>query len=363
MGGRLSGRPPFIPVIETRDRNSGLGEIPDYFWYVSNGGFGEGQASQPLVIDFDIPAEAVLFRPATYTGLPSNKVVYLEAFDSQGSSLGTIEHPGISAPFGLRTTSPLGISKIVFDYRDPYPESIESLVVDYLDGERAFTTYLAQIGSGRTSSASLEDVSLTTSFILSNPSDIQAQGLISFFDNDGQPLLLTLNGAAASTLGLSIDPFKSAKLEMDVSSSTVLTGYAVVRANVPLDSLAIFSVLGGSGEELSNADVDATKGFFSAVAPVQQFSGSQSESGLAIVNTGPDEAQIWIEGQGLETAFLTLSPGEHVAEFLSEMFPSLQGDAYDGSLHIVSNQPVAVVALRTRGGLPVSAVPVSSVQR
>ena len=43
------------------------------------------------------------------------------------------------------------------------------------------------------------------------------------------------------------------------------------------------------------------------------------------------------------------------------MFPSLQGNAYDGSLHIVSNQPVAVVALRTRGGLPVSAVPVSSV--
>lgn len=356
--------PPFAPVILTRDRNSGFGSVPMFFWFLSTGEFGEGQGSQPLVVDFQVPLKRVLFRPASYVG-PNweQEQVVLKAFDSRGTLLGTVEQTGISGPIGLETASPYGISKVLFDYPSGLPESIEEISLDYLEGARAFTTYLTQIGAGNTSSDIAGVTTLLTSFVVSNPSNIQAQGQISFFDNDGQPLVLSLSGAPASTIDLLVGPLQSTILSMDGTPSTVITGYAVVRANVPLDSLAIFSVYDASGVEQSNADISAAGGVVSAVAPVQRFDGGRLDSGLAIVNTGQKDAELRIGGQGLDSAFLELSPGEHVAQFLSELFPSLASHDYEGTIRFTSSQPVAVVVLRTRDGVPVSAVPVGSLQR
>ncbi len=102
-------------------------------------------------------------------------MVFLEAFDPQGTSLGTVEHDGFSGPVGLETSSPLGISKVVFDYRDSTPEEFEAITIDYLEGERIFTTYLAQIGAGTVTSDNSEDLTLSTSFIVSNPAGVPAR--------------------------------------------------------------------------------------------------------------------------------------------------------------------------------------------
>ncbi len=113
---------------------------------------------------------------------------------------------------------------------------------------------------------------------------------------------------------------------------------------------------------MSNADVEATTGVFSAVASAQKVTNGRLDSGLAIVNTSQKEATIELKGNGI-CAWLTLGPGKHAAQFLAELFPEFLDQDYQGTLHIVSDQPLAVVVLRTRAGLPVSAVPVSSLQK
>ncbi len=367
-GVTFRGAPSSPPLIKAWDRNCGSNP-PNFISFLRNNSPGEdmndpgkAQAAQPLIVDFEVPLKAVLFHPPAYLCFGASHMVFLEAFDPQGTSLGTVEHDGFSGPVGLETSSPLGISKVVFDYRDSTPEEFEAITIDYLEGERIFTTYLAQIGAGTVTSENSEDLTLSTSFIVSNPAGVPAKGQISFFDNDGQPIVLSLDGSSASAFDLSLDPLESKLLSMDDLPSSVMLGYAIVSANTPLDSLAIFSVYDSSGLELSNADVEATTGVFSAVASAQKVTNGRLDSGLAIVNTSQKEATIELKGNGI-WAWLTLGPGKHAAQFLAELFPELLDQDYQGTLHIVSDQPLAVVVLRTRAGLPVSAVPVSSLQK
>ncbi len=363
-GVTFPGSGPFEPVIRKRDRSSGVAGIPEYFWYVSTESEGDGQPTQPLIVDFALPLKSVLLWPARYVGLSSGQEqLRLQAFDAEGTSLGTIEQTGIDGPVGLTTSSPKGISKVLFSNPSGVPESIEEIAIEYLEGPRAFTSFLAQIGDGKVQLQEGDDeVTLTTSFIISNPTELPVQCRIAFFDSAGQPLDLTVNGTTASTVDFQLDPHGSMTLVSDGSSNPASSGYAVVSAAAPVASLAVFSMNDASGTELSNADVESSTGVVSALVPVYIFREEQFDSGFAIVNTGGVEAEVVIEADQQEAMLMTLGPGEHVARFVSELFPSTAERDVQSSLYVMSSQPVAVISLRTERGLPVSAVPIASLQ-
>ena len=63
------------------------------------------------------------------------------------------------------------------------------------------------------------------------------------------------------------------------------------------------------------------------------------------------------QGESLQTSF-PLEPGQHLAEFIDELFPELVGVDATGTLSVYSELPVVVTALRTQNGYPLSSYPV-----
>ncbi len=105
-------------------------------------------------------------------------------------------------------------------------------------------------------------------------------------------------------------------------------------------------------------------GKFFASAVVQRFVDGDFNSGVAVVNTSTtQEASLSIQlydeqlGTLIDSTRLPLAPGEHVARFLIELFPQFLSEYFSGTLIIFSDQPVALVTLRTRGGLVLSSLP------
>ena len=87
-------------------------------------------------------------------------------------------------------------------------------------------------------------------------------------------------------------------------------------------------------------------------------------TGIAFVNPSDETASVQIQFRrrvpSLATfeAELILAPGEHVAEFVEEIFPDDAGVGTEGYLIIRSDVPIAITALRTQNGFQMSSYPV-----
>ena len=64
-----------------------------------------------------------------------------------------------------------------------------------------------------------------------------------------------------------------------------------------------------------------------------------------------------VQSEDLYTS-VTLEPGQHLAEFIDELFPELANLDTVGTLTIWSEVPVVLTALRTLNGYPMSSYPV-----
>ena len=63
------------------------------------------------------------------------------------------------------------------------------------------------------------------------------------------------------------------------------------------------------------------------------------------------------EGLELASRSIWISYGNHLAQFIEELFPDEVGDSFQGTLAIESPFPVVVTALRTKNGIQLSSYP------
>lgn len=104
-------------------------------------------------------------------------------------------------------------------------------------------------------------------------------------------------------------------------------------------------------------------GFDMSVAVGQQewTTGVDTNCGIAVCNPSAAAAEVDLilrGAGGQSTQTISLPAGGHTARFLTDLFPGVQfGDSFHGSLKIVSDVPVAPVALRVCNGL-LSTLPV-----
>ena len=192
-----------------------------------------------------------------------------------------------------------------------------------------------------------------TQILLMNPSAAaQSIGKVELFDDSGAPLALDFGAASGpqSALTFAISPDGMVKFAT-TGKGALRVGYAMVTVSagpLPVGN-GVFQFNQASGL-VSQAGVPDSPQTTSARLYVEVASAPLSRNtGIAMVNRNATASVLTLTLNGLDGttqgATLTLGPNEHVAKFITELFPSLPAD-YRGVLNIASTQPSSFLTLR-----------------
>ncbi len=329
---------------------------------VENSASEDTSANKALVLDFDQPAKTVSFW---VLAPPKDSELTVEAYSPLGVRLGEIRKEVLSRELVAVSTSNLaGIGKLVISWgSNPDPEEIDDLQVEFLE-RQPHVVYLAQIGNGAIPGVG----ALQTTVVVTNLSNSTAQGELAFFAGDSSPLELQFGSESGSAFSLEIPP--AASVSFTTAGPDLKVGYARVTSRVPVEATAIFRVVGPTGNVLTEAGVGSARPALLQVGAVQKERAQDFDSGIAVVNVGEKQAKAVLEllnpaGQVIATndEIVDLNSGAHTAAFLSQIFPSVANQNFEGSIRIRSNQPMAAVILRAKQGLVYSSLPVGSTEK
>lgn len=326
---------------------------------------GEDSSEKALTIHFRRPVKRVAFELGN--GSPST-IAKISAFTATAELLGTIEQANISELIGplvgVETDNSEGISTLVIDYgAEEKAEQISGMRIDYLK-EHTFVRCISQIGDGLAGERRLNTI-------------IQVQNLgifaehsvmLRFFDSEGQPLIISINGEASDVFNLVLGPEGMKSLQTGGTSQPVVVGYACVESLYPVTAQAIFRTTDASGMEVREASITADTGKNSQILTIQVDPASGLNTGLALVNRGDNEVSVLfrlsagtdpVSGVN-ETERITIPPRGHVSTFVTELFSSFFEDfegSFEGSVRITDLEQIVAVAVRTIDGFPVSSLP------
>ena len=210
--------------------------------------------------------------------------------------------------------------------------------IPVLAGEAATALFFPQAADGG---------GYRTNFILVNPSATPTSAKLEFFDDEGKPMSLPIDGTARFTFELPVSAKGVAHFLTDGTSAGVKAGWVRVTSGVALGGSAIFQRVNGQ-RILSEAGVSS-----SPLAPhfttyVESIGFAQS--GLAICNPSSTATNITLilrnaSGRSTATVSFSLPPSGHSAKFFSQWFPEGTSQ-FSGTLEVLATAPVSAVALR-----------------
>jgi hypothetical protein len=203
--------------------------------------------------------------------------------------------------------------------------------------------YIPQVANG-----SFENGSFRTTFVLFNVNNVPAVVEIDLVQGpDGQPFSVTIPGlGTADHFTLNLPAGASRILQTD-GSGPLAAGAAHITASAGIGVSAIFSVFDSSGNFLTEAGVGSSEALTDFVIPVDV--SASFNTGIGLYNPGSDTASLTLilmdtTGQEVGRAPLTLNPGGHTAQFVTQLFPATSG--LRGTLRVTSPVPVTAVGLR-----------------
>lgn len=183
-----------------------------------------------------------------------------------------------------------------------------------------------------------------SAFVLTNPSRVEtASGTISFFNDAGQPLPLSLDGRpAAVAASFALKPLGMATFTTAGTGAPV-SGSARITSNIPVAGVVRFSASG-----LGTAGVGQSFPLRSLVVPVAREAARGLNTGIAVVNaleTPVDFTLTLLDRNGQTvasgTATQRLAGVGHMARFLDELFPAAATVNFQGTV---------LVSVATEGG-------------
>lgn len=185
--------------------------------------------------------------------------------------------------------------------------------------------YLAQVAAGALGPTSY----LQTTVVLTNPTGIEVEVFIDFFDDVGQALTFELDGEPADGPYV-VPPFSTQELQFRAPAGEILQGWGVVRSDRPVAVITQYQVI-----NLETNRPTRQVSLFSS-APDSRFSVHfKPRDDMAIAVANPGAAQVTVRftlssgrsGSGLQLlTSLQLGPGEHIASFIREIFQEVLDD-------------------------------------
>ncbi|MFB3905883.1 MAG: hypothetical protein ACE15E_20740 [Acidobacteriota bacterium] len=300
--------------------------------------------------------------------------ISVTAASPAGGILGTltesIEKAAWNVFIGLEASDNQTISKVIIDYKSAEtPEQLLGVTIDSPQAPR-FETVLPQVAHGQLG----PDLLLRTAISIVNLSNTTNAGEISFFSRGGEPLEVRLQGFSGPADATQFRLYPTTSGIFVTSGNSPSAGYARVVSRAPVQVIAHFQLVGYDRVQAETA-VPSVGGRFTAIGaydhdlPPSGTIGPPPETALvstalAIVNIGDKAASISLqvrEEQGGEhQESLDLMPGEQMASFIGELIGGLHGTR--GTVRILSNQPLAAILIKTVNGLPVSILPLGSME-
>ncbi len=230
-------------------------------------------------------------------------------------------------------------------------------------------TFFAQMADGGGQS---------TLVALTSLSDATVAGTLRFFDVDGDPLSLEVDGiiGSTSTVPFTIGPRASRRIQTK-GSVDVQVGWIRVDTDGPIRGTSIFQ-FSDAGVIFFEAGVGQANPVGEAVIYTLLEEGPNPQGGTLIRSTGVAIADPFDEGANVtislrdaagvvvaEVDFL-LDPGAQIARFVEELFPDfingLPDPDFEGSMVVSADIPIIVTALRTQAGIQISSFPAGQIR-
>ena len=189
-------------------------------------------------------------------------------------------------------------------------------------------------------------------------------GTADIFDNDGNPLTASADGAApASSITFTVPGNRVTRMVLS-GDETVRSGWLrlTLPGTVHLLASAVFQTFSGS-DLASEASVLESIPLMRGLIYVKSQSTSQ-DVGVAFVNPQASPSPIDLKllnrnGDVIGTQQITLPPNGHVARFVTEFFPQLASVSdFDGALSLHGAAIFAATALRLTGA-KIAALPIA----
>ena len=212
----------------------------------------------------------------------------------------------------------------------------------------------------------------STLVALSNVSNQEISGTIRFFDINGDPLPLPVEGILGDSAAIpfSIPALGSGKIQTQ-GGDDLQRGWIRVDPDCQdrcpgLRGSSLFQFT-DAGAILFEAGVRQASPTGQGVVAVELREAPRPDggtqllsTGVAIANPSSESATITLtlkDSDGSDVAQLVVAsfePGAQLAQFVEELFPTEVGNDFQGSLLIQSDIPLIITALRTGGGFQLS---------
>lgn len=243
----------------------------------------------------------------------------------------------------------VGIPFFIFEFGSNQLPTVFTRVspfVDWIEEETSTRLHFAQAGTGGDS--------FSSDFLLQNTSESKTiQGTLSFFDPEGNPLVLDLLNGSAPQSDISVAQseveFELAPLESRTYSTNpageLVLGSAVAEANGDISGVVRFEISG-----IGIAGVGASPPLSGAVIPARRV--GSINTAVAVRNTSNQAvnltARLLRKGAQVASgiAMITIAPGGRKAQFINEIFPDADTAVFVGSVTLETDSgPFAAVAL------------------
>ena len=167
-----------------------------------------------------------------------------------------------------------------------------------------------------------------------------SKGSIEFYDDEGNPLVLTVDGVAGSVFPFELADGESRRFTTS-GTGALRTGWAHVHSDQPIGGASSFGISDSAGNQLTDVGVSPS-------SPGTEFtifadSVGESQTGVAVANSSETEALTLefelnrTDGTTIASRERTLAPLGHLAIFLFELFEGVEGiSEFEGSMVIRS---------------------------
>jgi hypothetical protein len=192
-----------------------------------------------------------------------------------------------------------------------------------------------------------------TTFVLANRSTTAANATISFYGDTGAPLSLAVGGMPQTQTTLVVPALGVAQIQTQ-GGGPLTAGWALAQSDQNLTGIAIYGLLDGSGNSVSEVGSPASLPLLSMSVFAQN--GATTSTGIALANPGSNPANVTLilrdaNSNPLSQTSVSIAPMGHLAEYANQMFSSLPPGEFEGKIDVISTQPLVGLTLRQRGSV------------
>ncbi len=190
-----------------------------------------------------------------------------------------------------------------------------------------------------------------TTFILANRSTTPASATVSFYDDNGAPISMSIGGQQQNQVTTSVPALGVTQFQTD-GVAPLRTGWAKVQSDQSLSGIDLFSFFDGAGNFVGEVGVQASVPLRSMSLFVQ--AGSSSSTGVAVANPNTAPATLTLilrdsNSNEVARSSATVPAMGHLAKYAGEIFAGIPSGDFEGKMEVMSTLPIVAITLRQRG--------------